>query len=102
MKTLPVFVPLLNKSFTGELKNYGTAESKEHQGVPQILDSSRNCKMKPRVISKVKSGRSVCSNVLFMNTDPGNKPRSLNPSNPPAHITTLHIDESQKTRKSSL
>jgi hypothetical protein len=75
-----VFVPLYNKSFTGEPKNCGTAKRKKHLDVPQILDSITNFKMKPEVISKVKSGRSLCSNVLFMNTDPGNKPRSLNPT----------------------
>jgi hypothetical protein len=45
MKTLPEFVPLLNRNFTGELNTCGTAENKEHPGVPQILDSIRKCKM---------------------------------------------------------
>ena len=56
MKTLTVFVPLLNMRFNGERKNCGTAESKEHPGVTQILDPKRNCKMKPKLSVRLNQG----------------------------------------------
>jgi len=59
-----VFVPLYNRSFTGELKTCGTAESKKHLCVPQILDSNTNFKMKPKLSVRLNQG-GACAPMYF-------------------------------------
>ena len=67
MKTLPGFVPLLKRSFTGELKNRGTVESKKHPGVPQMLDSIRNFKMKSKLSVRLNQG-GACAPMYISRT----------------------------------
>jgi hypothetical protein len=91
MKTLHVFVPLLNKSFTGEMKNCVAAESNKYPVVYRMLDSSRIRKMKPKLSVRLNQGGASAPMYFFMNTSWKQTTQSKNhASHPPTLRTVTH------------